>query len=169
MKKLWVKMLLFVAGTSLLVAQTAPRAQPSLADLARKARAEKAATPKAKRVFDNDNLPHDSPLVSEVGPAPAPKASDKDGKAGEKGEAKPGDKGTEKPAAGTEKPKEEEAPWRARFAKLRGNLDTEKRRLDVLQRELNLAQVQSYSDPNQALREQFSRNEINKRTAELDA
>src|SRR5258706_12754722 len=98
MKNYWVKVLLLVAGTSLLVAQTAPRAQPSLADLARKARAEKAAAPKAKRVFDNDNLPHDSPLVSEVGPAPAPKASDKDGKAGE---AKPGEKGTEKPAAGT--------------------------------------------------------------------
>jgi hypothetical protein len=47
-------------------------------------------------------------------------------------------------------------------------LDTEKRRLDVLQRELNLAQVQSYADPNQAMREQFTRSEINKRTAELD-
>lgn len=167
MKNIGVKLLLLVAGTALLVAQAAPPAQPSLAELARKARAQKAAAPKAKRVFDNDNLPHDSILVSEVGPAPAAKAGEK-GETKE-GEAKPG--AAEKPAAPAAdkaKPKEDEGVWRARFAKLRQNLDTEKRRLDVLQRELNLAQVQSYADPNQAMREQFSRSEINKRTAELD-
>ena len=166
MKKLWVKVLLLGVGTGLLVAQTAPpAAPPSLAELARKARAEKGAAPKAKRVFDNDTIPKNTVLSSDgLGPSPAAKADEKsDAKDAAKGDAKadakPGDKGVAK---------EDEGAWRGRFAKLRANLDTEKRRLDVLQRELNLAQVQSYSDPNQALREQFTRSEINKRTAELD-
>ncbi len=38
-----------------------------------------------------------------------------------------------------------------------------------MQRELNLAQQQFYSDPNVALREQYGREDINKRTADIEA
>ena len=170
MNKLWVKVLMLGACAGLLAAQAAPPPRPSLADLARKARADKASAPKAKRSFDNDTIPKTTVLSSEgMGPAPAAKPEG-EAKAGDakEGEAKPGEA---KPADAkpAEKPKEEESVWRARFAKLRQTLDLEKRRADVLQRELNLAQVQSYSDPNQAMREQFARTEINKRVAELDA
>ena len=37
-----------------------------------------------------------------------------------------------------------------------------------MQRELNLAQVQYYSNPDQAMREQQSRGEINKMTADVE-
>jgi len=165
----WIPRLLLLAlGTSLLVAQSAtpPPAppqtgpQPNLAEMARKIRAEKAnsTAPKAKRVFDNDTMPHDPnarPTANSetVDASSNQKPDQKDAKAAKK---------EEKSSA------ENEQEWRGRFAKLRVTLDTESRRLDVMQRELNLAQIQSYADPNQALREQFTRGEVNKRTTEIE-
>ena len=75
----------------------------------------------------------------------------------------PGEKKGEKSAAEIEK------EYRDKAAKLAENVAFEERRLDVLQRDLNLTQQQYYSDPNVALREQYSRADINKRTAEIEA
>lgn len=128
----------------------------SLGEIARRVRAEKEMAPKAKRVFTNDSLPRQT-TINAVGAALAAPA------AGDKG--KPGDArdGQDKGASG-----EDEKTWRGKFAKLREALAYEEKRLDVSQRELNLAQMQNYSDPNVALREQFQRTEVNKRTQEID-
>jgi len=138
----------------------------SWAELAQQVRAADANRPKAKHVYTNDTLPHTSTL-SVVGPTPetpadAADADKTDDKTGDKAADKKADKDKDKAS------KEEEGPWRAKFAGLRQNLDTEQRRLDVMQRELNLAQLQSYSDPNQAMREQFARTELTKRQADID-
>jgi hypothetical protein len=164
------RLLLIGLGTTLLVAQSAtppaPSPQPSIADLARKIRAAKAnsAAPKAKRVFDNDSMPHDPNAKPPSAASETVDAADQkaDPKAGAKADAK-ADKKDDKPKG------EDESVWRGNFAKLRATLDTESRRLDVLQRELNLAQIQNYSDPNQALREQFARTDLTKRTAEIES
>jgi hypothetical protein len=144
-------------------APEAPAPQ-SLADVARQVRAAAASQPKAKHVYNNDTIPHvkvEAP--SETPATDADKGTDKaTDKAADKKDDKKDDKA--KKAA----TKEEEGPWRAKFAALRQTIDTETRRLDVLQREFNLAQLQSYSDPNQAMREQFARTEIIKRQADID-
>ncbi len=182
MKSLGIpRIVLLGVTTSLLMAQgqivTPPQApapvappQESLAERAREVRTATANRPKAKRVYTNESLQQSGKQLSVVGPAaqaPADDAAKTGDKAGDKAADKKGDKSA---AAGKEgASKEDEGAWRAKFAALRQNLDTEQRRLDVLQRELNLAQLQAYSDPNQAMREQFARTELIKRTADIDA
>jgi hypothetical protein len=146
--------LILLSGfAALLLAQTPP---PSLGEAARKAR--KPPTGKAKWTITNDNIPRTT-VLTETKPMAAPT------------EAAPGAGPGEAPAEGAApaaESKEDEKVWRAKFAKLRENLQYEERKLDVLQRELNLAQIQNYSDPNQAMREQFARTEITKRTTEIE-
>ncbi|MBI2819749.1 MAG: hypothetical protein HYX73_07205 [Acidobacteria bacterium] len=134
---------------------------PSLADLARQTRAKKEQAPTTGKVFTNDTIPVATISSAPTETAAAPEA----GAAAQPGEAAPGEE-----AAESKEPTlaELEKDYRARFAELRKNVDTEERRLDVLQRELNLAQQQFYSDPNIALREQYSRAEINKRMEDIE-
>src|ERR1035438_2476204 len=153
-------------ATGFLMAQAPPPAPqepaPSLAGVAGQLLAATADRPKARHVYTNDTIPH--VRISIVGPSvePAPAAA-ADAEGADKTTDKPSDKKADKTAA-----KEDEGVWRAKFATLRQNLETEQRRLDVLQREFNLAQLQAYSDPNQAMKEQFARTEINKRQADID-
>jgi hypothetical protein len=166
--------LLEVAGlvAAVLLLAAAVCAQ-SLGEIARQERAKKgvAAPAKASRVFTNENLPREGGLsTSDTGAAPKAKAGEaKEGEAKEgeaKAEGKEGEKKTEGEAA---KPTAEvEKEYREKAAKLRDALATEERRLDVLQRESNLASIQYYSDPNRAMNEQYSRNELNTRQAEID-
>jgi len=175
--------LLKVAGlvAAVLLLAAAVCAQ-SLGEIARQERAKKgvAAPAKASRVFTNENLPRQGGLsTSDTGAAPKAKAGEAkegeakegeakaEGKEGEKKtEGKEGEKKTEGEAA---KPTAEvEKEYREKAAKLRDALATEERRLDVLQRESNLAGIQYYSDPNRAMNEQYSRNELNTRQAEID-
>ncbi|MBI4479671.1 MAG: hypothetical protein HY651_06580 [Acidobacteria bacterium] len=126
---------------------------PSLAELARQQRAKKQQEPKGGKVFTNEDIP-----AATISPAPAAEPSQP------AGEAPAG------AAAATEKsPAELEKEYRDKFTKLREDQSLEERRLDVMQRELNLAQQQYYSDPNVALREQYGREEINKRTADIES
>lgn len=131
-------------------------AAQSLGEIARRVRAEKEMAPKAKRVFTNETLPRQTNINAVGASLVAPAAGDK----GKPGDAK---EGQDKGASG-----EDEKTWKAKFAKLREALTYEEKRLDVSQRELNLTQMQNYSDPNVALREQNQRTEINKRTQEID-
>jgi hypothetical protein len=129
----------------------------SLGDVAREQRAKRAAqAPQKPRVFTNDNLPREGGLSTTAVEPPKKDAKDKD---------KDKDKEAEDPA---KKRAEEEREYRARAAKLREALAYEEKKLDVLQRELNLAQVQHYSDPNEALRQQNTRSDINQKQAELE-
>jgi len=58
-------------------------------------------------------------------------------------------------------PPQTEADWRKQFAELREQLYYAQKELDLLQREWNIGLVQYYPNPNKALRELFSRREIN--------
>lgn len=145
------------AGVCAAQQQTPPppqNQQGSIADAARKAREKAKTVPQAKKTYTNDDL---SAIraggVSTVGggtSATTPAATT---------ETKPG----------TPEPKKDETYWRKRFAEARQKIDLAQRELDVLQRELNLSQTQYYSDPNKALQQQYSREDINDKTAKIEA
>jgi predicted RNase H-like nuclease (RuvC/YqgF family) len=63
----------------------------------------------------------------------------------------------------------DEKYFRSRLSKLQDQLDTHKRELEVLQEKLGQNQMQYYPDPNKALHQQYSRDDINKLTADTDA
>jgi hypothetical protein len=135
----------------------------SLAELARQQREKKKQQPASRtKVYTNSDIPE--PALAGAPPAETTAQPEAAKSEGEKKEAgKPGaPKEEEKSQAELEK------QYRDQFAKLRENQDTEERRLDVLQRELNLAQQQYYPDPNKALQEQNTRAEINQRTADIE-
>jgi hypothetical protein len=154
----------------------------SLGEAARQERAKREAAPlaKASRVYTKDNLPHQGGLStsSETVDQSKAKAGEK-GKEGEakgkEGEAKEGEAKAES-APGEKKAEGEAAQsnadlekgYRAQAAKLRDALALEEKKLDILQREFNLSSIQYYSDPNKAMNEQHSRNELNDRQAEID-
>ncbi len=82
----------------------------------------------------------------------------------------PGRFGAESTAPAT-KPADDtnsEQYWRKRFAGVRTKIADTQKELDVLQRELNLAQREFYPDPNVALQQQHSREDINAKTEKID-
>src|SRR5438309_854636 len=156
--------LLFAGGTWIGRAQdnsaTNSGAQSdSLGDAARKARAQKKDSGKPAKVFTNDDMGNLKGTISVIGNEPAP-ASTTD-KAAEKTE--------DKKTAGGDSKKEgpkDEAYWRAKFAAARKTLADDAKELDILQREFNLKQQQFYQDPTAAMKEQHSRDDLNKRSEE---
>jgi predicted RNase H-like nuclease (RuvC/YqgF family) len=153
-------LLAFAAFTA--PAQQQDTSQPStgdpVADAARKARAEQKTAPKPKKVFTNDDIP------SAV-PPPPPAATDA---------AKPGaqaqaaDQSAQKSTDPEDDPKQE-AYWRKRSRTLHTKLATAEKELDVLQRELSKDELQYYPDPQKALQQQYSRSDINEKTAKVAA
>ena len=142
------------AAASSQASGNAPPQQESLAEAARKAQEEKKALPKAAKVFTNDNLPPEGVAPKpEVTAAPAgpqaPKPSE--------GAAAAGLSGTD------------EKGWRERFADLRHKLEQDQADLQVMQRELGVLNEQYYGDPNKAMHQQYSREDINKKTADIEA
>jgi hypothetical protein len=136
------------------------RAQESVADAARKAQATKKPSTKPVLVFTNDNLDTVKGAISIVGEAPAnpPGTSDKD-KAADKSKA---------PATVDKTQAKGEDYWRKTFADARKKLADDARELDVLQREYSLKQQQYYSDPNMAMREQFSRQDLTETKTKIE-
>ena len=57
--------------------------------------------------------------------------------------------------------KKDKPYWRKRFADAHYLVHMAEKELDALQREVNVNSMQYYADPNKALREQYSRREIN--------
>jgi len=139
-------------------AQQSPDSQSSdpVADSARKARAEKQAAAKPKKVYTDD----DFASKKNVPATPAASA------AGDQASATDATAATD--AAALNDPKSE-AYWRKRFRTVREKLDNSEKELDVLQRELNKDQVQYYSDPQKALMQQYDSKDINDKTAKVDA
>ena len=125
----------------------------SLADAARRVREQKKEAPKATKVFTNDNLRE---AAAEAAAAPAGAAPAAPGKA-------------EGAAAGAAAAAPDEAAWRAKFASLRHKLEQDQADLAVMQRELATLSLQKYDDPNKAMAQQFSREDINKKTADIEA
>jgi parvulin-like peptidyl-prolyl isomerase len=124
----------------------------SIAAAARKAREQKKDSSKPPKVFTNENIPT-SGGISSVGETPS---------------AAPDDKSAAGPGNASGSSNDEKA-WRDRFAKLNHKLDQDKQDLDVMQRELGTLDVQYYNDPVKAMQQQLSRDDINKKTADIDA
>jgi hypothetical protein len=133
-------------------AQDSQTAQPSLAEASRKAKEQQKSEPKARKVFTDDDVTSLKGGISVVGSDAAPPAA---------AEATTPAKGAAEPAKG-------EAYWRKRFADARRALADDSKELDVLQREYNLKEVQFYSNPNVALREEYSRKDLNDTQAQID-
>jgi hypothetical protein len=131
------------------------RAQgPDIVEAARRARELKKTLPKAKRVYTNDNLPRVGGGLSTT-TIDAPVSA--------------GDAAAQAGAGAGEPEKLDEAEWRKKFTDLRAQIAAAEKELDLLKRERQLNEVQYYSDPNKALREQYSRSELNDAKVKIDA
>lgn len=157
---------LIAIGFALAFCCVATRAQDQstgdpVADAARKAREQKKAAAKPKKVFTDDDV---KPAEQ---PAPAATASPA---AGNPDEAKPAKTpgAPSEAAAPKENPNSEKA-WRKRFSEQRQKIADVEQELDVLQREAQKADLQYYSDPQKAMNEQFTRTEINEKNAKIEA
>jgi chromosome segregation ATPase len=135
----------------------AQQADDDVAAAARKAKAQKQSAPKPKKIVTNDDLPS----VSQSSAVPSSKT---EGAAS----AAPTDQAADKLAVPGDD-KNSEAYWRKRFAKANDKLAQAEKELDLLQRELSKDQVQYYNDPQKALMQQNSRQDINDKTAKIDA
>ena len=125
----------------------------SLGDVAREVKAQKAKAPKPVKVFTNDNIPAANGGAIEPGPGSSAKNS----------APSPSE------AAGTSAPVHDEKYFRTTMGELEGNLNTHQRELDVLQQKLGQNQMQYYASPSQTLQQEYSRGDINKLTADIDA
>ncbi|MBZ5700574.1 MAG: hypothetical protein LAN84_01865 [Acidobacteriia bacterium] len=135
--------------------------QVSVAEAARRARAQKKAPQKPVKVLTEDELAGSTP-ANTAAPAGTPEEA-----AGDKTAAK---KTAEEGAGpGAKSENKDEKFWRARFKQARENLARAEKELDVLQRESSKAQIQNYSDPNKAMQEQLTRKEINEKQAQIEA
>jgi hypothetical protein len=132
-------------------------AQDPLAEAARKAREAQKNAPKATKVFDNDNIPTAGD-ISSVGEAAAPSEA-----------AAPGASAQGQSTPGTGASGNDEQTWRRKFADLRHRLQQDQAELDIMQRELGVLSVQFYADPTKQMQQQLSREDINKKTAAIEA
>jgi hypothetical protein len=131
-------------------------APPSLGDLARKVRAERAKESKPARVFTNADLPTTGG-ISVVG-SPAINVA-----------GQPGMETMVGPGAGQGESEHGEAYYVRTMGKLEAKLNMHQRELAVLQQKLNLARPQFYTDPSKELMQQYSRSDINQLTAKIEA
>jgi hypothetical protein len=129
----------------------------SVADAARKARAQKKDSVKPAKVFTDDNVGDIKGQISIVGAEPASQA---DNAAAKKDDAK---------SANASDGKKDEAYWQGKFAAARKALADDTREVDILQREFNLKQEQFYQDPTVAMKQQNSREDLDKTQSQIDA
>jgi hypothetical protein len=136
----------------------------SVAEAARRTRAQKKTPAKPVKVFTDDELARSTPAGT---------AGTREQAAGDKAAAKkPGEEGTGAKGEGKEAAggaAKDEKYWRARFQQAHENLARAEKELDVLQRESSKAQIQNYDDPNKAMQEQYARKEINDKLAQIEA
>jgi chromosome segregation ATPase len=141
-------------------------ADDPVADAARKSREKKKETAKPKKVYTNEDMGElKSGGVSTVGQDSSAAAAPKEGDPNQA--AKPGEKGDGADKAGNAN-QDQEKVWRDRFRQAYGKLAQLEKELDILQREDNKAQVQYYSDPQKAMKEGYTRKDINETTAKID-
>jgi chromosome segregation ATPase len=136
-----------------------------VADAARKAREQKKAEAKPKKVYTNEDFGGTTATPAAATPATGTgKPESQEGPTGEKSD----DKGaTGKKAATADKNSEEN--WRKRFREARDKLAQAEQELDILQREAQKAQVQYYNDPQKALSEQYSRKDVTEKDTKIAA
>jgi hypothetical protein len=150
---------LCLAGLPLHAQQQSSSQQQSgsdpVADAARKAREEKRNAAKPKKVYTDDD-------VKPAAPAPAENPGEAAGAALVAAQQKGGD------AAQSEDPNGE-AAWRKKFKVQHDKIAKAESELDILQRELQKAQLEYYPDPSKALSEQNNRKDVNDKTAKIEA
>ncbi|HEX9764726.1 MAG TPA: hypothetical protein VGA39_05540 [Candidatus Acidoferrales bacterium] len=152
MKRTGFILALVIALLTPLYGAWAQSQQESLAEYARRIRAERAKKEGKVRMYTNDNLPA-ATTISSVGTVFAPAEG---GAAGEGAEGAAAE-GEAAPAEGESK-ECGEACWKGKFSEQRTKIKDAENEVDVLQREYNLARTQYYQDPNAAMREQYSNN-----------
>ena len=165
--RFWMKA--FVIIPALCLAGLSAAAQQTgdpVADAARKAREmKKKDAAKPKKVYTDDDLKGSVP-APEAAPASAP--ANASGTEAAKTAQAAGDTTKGGDATKTEDPNSE-AAWRKRFQAQRDKIAKTEKELDILGRELEKAQLEYYPDPQKALREQYDRGDINKKSAKIDA
>jgi hypothetical protein len=153
---------LCLAGLSAAAQQTGD----PVADAARKAREmKKKDAAKPKKVYTDDDLKGSVP-APEAAPASAP--ANASGTEAAKTAQVAGDAAKDGDATKTEDPNSE-AAWRKRFQAQRDKIAKTEKELDILGRELEKAQLEYYPDPQKALKEQYDRGDINKKSGKIDA
>ena len=160
--------LLFLTGLSGVAAlaqqdQTQPATGDPVADAARKARQERKSTPKPKKVFTDDDVAR-KPAVAEA-PASSNQTTNPSGET----PASTAQAGSQDDSSAKKEDPNSEAQWRKRFAAQRKKIAIAEEELNVLQREAEKADVQYYPDPQKALSEQLTRNEINEKNDKIAA
>jgi hypothetical protein len=174
MKAFVIAPALCLAGLSTAAQQQGSAQQQTgdpVADAARKAREMKKDAPKPKKVYTDDDVKKSVP-VPDAAATSAPvvasgtAAATTVQAAGDTTKAADATKAED--AAKAEDPNSE-AAWRKRFQAQRDKIAKVEKELDILGRELEKAQLEYYPDPQKALREQFDRADINKKTAKIDA
>jgi chromosome segregation ATPase len=138
-----------------------------VADAARKAREQKKTAPKPKKVFTDEDIVQkprtETPSSANAVNSSEPASADT---------TKPGTSVETKESASSDPDKKDpnsETAWRKRFAAQRKKISDAQQELEVLQREAEKADVQYYSDPQKALKEQYSREEINSKNEKIAA
>ncbi|MGB6200666.1 MAG: hypothetical protein WBF35_14065 [Candidatus Acidiferrales bacterium] len=146
--------LTLLGGARLAAAQDSTSQDP-LADAARKAQAEKKGEPRPTKVYTDDNIGSVQGQISVVGPGA--EAADK---------PSADDKSSDK-AKGTAE-KKDETYYKTKFADLRAKLAADQQKLDDLQHAYGIKQQQYYADPNTAMKEGYSRKDLNDTSDEID-
>jgi len=161
-RKALIPMVVFVLSAAVYApaghAQDSQTSQPSVAEAARKARAQQKSEPKGGKVFTDDDVANLKGTISIVGVEPTPPATTDASAATAAATA----------AKGKAEPVKDEVYWQKKFADARRKLADDSKELDVLQREFNLKQTQFYTNPNVALREQYSRKDLDDTQAEIN-
>ena len=139
-------------GVSSFAQQSSGANDTSLGDIARQLRAQKAKETKPVLVITNDNIDSSKEAESGFRAFSSQKGAT---------ESAPKDSGAAQV--------HDEKYFRSRLSGLQDQLETHKRELAVLQGKLGQNQMQYYPDPNKALMQQYSRSDIDKLTAEIDA
>ena len=173
--KLWMRGIMLVPA--LCVAGLAAEARPqdpaqqtgdAVADAARKAREAKKEAPKPKKVYTDDDVKRSAPEPA-AAPATAPVNANATTAVQATGEtAKAGDASKTEDGKKPEDPNGE-AAWRKRFQAQHDKIAKAEKELDILNRELEKAQVEYYPDPQKAMTQQNTRGDINTINGKIDA
>ena len=122
-----------------------------VAEAARKAREQQKTAPKPKKVYTDDDIPSRA------------SSSDASAKTGQGSADAQASTDSNAPASKDDP----ETTWKKKFADQRAKIATAEKELDILQKEEQKAQVQYYSDPQKALTEQNTRQDINDKDAQI--
>jgi chromosome segregation ATPase len=145
-----------------------------VADAARKAREqkEKKNAQKPKKVYTDDDVrpaEPDKPSVQNATASTPAIAGAEGATAATAPDAVKAEDATKKENAEEKEDPNGEKAWRKRFTEQHQKIANVQKEIDLLQRELQKAQLQYYNDPQKAMMQQNNRGEINDKTSKITA